>query len=113
MEVINFREIEKGGALKAAFTALIPEWGNQETDAKFFENDKGQTWVSFANSEFVDNAGQKKYYSLTRWPKDVTAKLSDVIIKKIKAKDVTYKIAKSSELQTKNQWDVLDEQIPF
>jgi hypothetical protein len=90
MEIINFRKIDKG-AVKAAFTILIPEWGQIQVDAVYVEKEDGAFWVNYASQQYVDSFGAKKSFNMVRWPVETIKKLNAAIRDKIKAGNVKHK----------------------
>lgn len=122
MEIKNYRVIDKG-CLKSAFTVFIPEWGEQQVDATYFEKDNGSFWVNYASKEFVTKEGQKKSYNMTRWPQAVTERLNKAIRDKIKSGQVEHKQQQSyaqpqqsaAPVQQQQPWHSLggDDDVPF
>lgn len=111
MELKNYREINKG-CLKSAFTVVIPEWGEQEIEALYFEKSDGSGWVNYAPKEYVTQAGQKKSYNMVRWNAKATEALNKAIREKIKTGQMTYRVQQQAHNFQSIPSDE-DEKIPF
>lgn len=115
MKVINYKEVKDAGALIATFTVFLPDWGKQNTDGKYFKTNKGHSFVTFASTDYVNSEGVRKYYSLTRWPKETTESLSKAVIKKIESNDVELwkPFQKEEKPAQKDMWSIDNDQTPF
>jgi hypothetical protein len=82
MEIKNFKNIGSN-CLKAAFTLVIPEWGNIEIDCAYFRKDNGSSWFNYAAKEYTSKEGKKKFWNQVRWPQATTDKLSSALKEKI------------------------------
>ena len=68
MEIKNYRENPKGGALKGSFDLCIPKWGGTMRRCRHFEQN-GHQWISLP-SEKYEAEGKTKYFQYWQFETD-------------------------------------------
>jgi hypothetical protein len=82
MEIINYKEINKG-ALKSKFDVQIKEWGLTLKDCVLFQKEN-RTWIGLPSKQYQARDGVTKSYDVVVFDKNMKLRFDSACLDKIK-----------------------------